>query len=157
MRLHLTDAADLATGVFLGGGRYQIIHAYKCNCGATRRYRNSTLVNGMVVTMTHASSSVLLSGMLVLGLTAGAHAQGTQQQFYPQRGVCRGRARRLNKLRDRCAHGCRTVVPASWSGSRLMESTVAESTVAANLSHAAPLRIALLAIPNNDSEQQSRQ
>jgi len=69
-----------------GRGRYQIIHAYKCNCGATRRYYNSTLVNGMVATMTHTSSSVLLSGIFVLGLTAGAHAQGTQQQFYPQRG-----------------------------------------------------------------------
>ena len=33
----------------------------------------------MVVTMTHAPSSVLLSGLLVLGLTAGAYAQGTQQ------------------------------------------------------------------------------
>jgi hypothetical protein len=44
-------------------------------------------INGMVVTMAQRSSSVFLSGLLVLVLTAGAHAQGTQQQINaPPRG-----------------------------------------------------------------------
>ena len=35
--------------------------------------------NSMVVTMTQKSSSVFLAGLFILGLTAGAQAQGTQQ------------------------------------------------------------------------------
>jgi hypothetical protein len=36
-------------------------------------------ISGMVITMTQKSSTVFLAGLLVLGLTAGAQAQGTQQ------------------------------------------------------------------------------
>ena len=36
----------------------------------------------MVVTMTHAASSFLISGILILGVTVSAHAQGTGQVMY---------------------------------------------------------------------------
>ena len=43
----------------------------------------SHAVNGTVVIMAYPSSSVFLAGLLVLGLAAGAHAQGTQQNMNP--------------------------------------------------------------------------
>ena len=36
----------------------------------------------MVVIITHAASSFLISGILILGVTASAHAQGTGQVMY---------------------------------------------------------------------------
>ena len=78
-----------------------------------------------------------------------ASARHSTTVLSPKGWVCSGRARRLDKLPDWSVQGYRTVVPAS------LESAVAESTVAANQSHAAHLRIALLATPNNDRRRKS--
>jgi hypothetical protein len=43
------------------------------------RLRAADSISGVVITMTQRSSSVFLAGLLVLGLTAWAQAQGTQQ------------------------------------------------------------------------------